>query len=235
MDNEAAVPVGADSAREDLSKKSGSGLSRRLFLARSAISVAAATVVTTLLIGAGKAQAAVLPPETVRDAISAVLAFVVPGGDPYSVQQGVTHSTPGGVEAYALLPLQYGLDQGVAPPPFDSLSELVAFTLDSIAANVHPGIAGPFPSAFANLSFMEKAAVFQLMESGALGAELVALANSLLLYAALMTYSEAPMLNPATGELAGTPVGWVISSYDGVSDGHADYQGYYRGVRIALP
>lgn len=213
----------------------GHGLSRRLFLARSALGVAAAAVAPTLFVGAGKAQAAVLPPETVRDALNGAIAFVVPGGDPYSVQQGLTHPTPGGVEAYALLPLEYGLNQGAAPPPFDTLSELVAFTLDNIAANVHPGITGPFQSMFANLSYMEKAAVFQLMESGALGAELVALANSLLLYAALMTYSEAPVLNPATGELVATPVGWVISAYDGVSDGHADYQGYYRGVRIALP
>lgn len=235
--NKPHVPLTEKALQADISAtgKLKSGISRRLFLARSTLATAAAAVAPTLLIRSGNAHAAMLPPEAVRDALNGVLAFVVPGGDPYSVQQGLTHATPGGVEAYAELPLEFGLNQGVAPPPFDTLSELIAFTLNSVTAYVNSAVTGPFASAFANLSFAEKAAVFQIMESGVAGAELVPLANSLLLYAGVMTYSEAPVLNPMTGELAMTPVGWILSSYDGVADGHADYQGYYRGRRAALP
>lgn len=237
MDPTPATPAHENSKCSDISAnhQKQSGHSRRLFLTRSALALAAAAVAPTLLMRAGKAEAAVLSPEAVRDALNGVLAFVVPGGDAYSVQQGLTHATPGGVESYAVLPLEYGLNQGAAPPPFESLSELIAYTLNTLTGYVNPAVTGPFASAFANLSFAEKAAVFQIMESGAAGAELVPLANSLLLYAGLMTYSEAPVLNPVTGELMGTPVGWTISSYDGIADGHADYQGYYRGRRAALP
>ncbi|HVK98277.1 MAG TPA: hypothetical protein VM553_00620 [Dongiaceae bacterium] len=211
-------------------------LSRRVFLARTALVTAATAIAPSLLWDMGAAQAAVLPNNVIIDTLNGVLAFTVPGGDPYSVQQGQTHSQPGAIEANATLPLMFGLNSGgLAPPPFDTLSELIAFLLNNIASSLNPSVNGPFSSPFANLSFAEKAVVFQLMESGAAGPGLGPVANSLLLYAGLMAYSEAGVLDPATGTLVATPVGWTISGYRGISDGHRDYKGYYNGRRVALP
>jgi hypothetical protein len=92
---------------------------------------------------------------------------------------------------------------------------------------------GPFTSPFANLSYAEKVTVFSILESGGAGADVPPLVNALLVYAGLMTYSEAGVLDPSTGMLVAPPVGWSISSYGGVSDGHADFQGYYRNRRAA--
>ncbi len=218
-----------------------SALSRRAFLARTALATAAAALAPSLLekMGLGKmgtAEAAVLPNSVVVDTMNGVLAFVVPGADPYSVQQGVTRSEPGAIEANATIPLLYGLNiAGLAPPPFDTLSELIAFLLNNIASSIAPSVSGPFSSSFANLSFAQKAMVFSVMESGAAGPGLGPIVNSLLLYSGLMAYSEAGVLDPSTRTLVATPVGWTISSYGGVSDGHKDFQGYYKGNRTARP
>ncbi len=228
------VTASAATAQSAQSKLEKSALSRRTFMARSALVTAAAAAGPALLGHAGKAEAGVLPQVMITDALNGVLAFVVPGGDSYSVQQGLTHATPGGVEAYAELPLEFGLNvAGLAPPPFDTLSELVAYVLGSVTPYVNPAPSGPFSSPFANLSFAEKAAVFSIMESGMAGAELVPLANSLMVYAGLMSFSEAGVLNPYTRELMATPVGWTISSYGGISDGHKEMKGYFRGRRRA--
>lgn len=225
-----------DSPRAETSTASKSELSRRTFLARTALVAAATAIAPSLLGDMGAAKAAVLPDSVVIDTLNGVLAFVVPGGDPYSVQQGLTHPQPGAIEANATLPLMFGLNAGgLAPPPFDTLSELIAFLLNNIASALNPTVSGPFSSPFANLSFPEKAVVFQLMESGAAGPGLGPIANSLMLYAGLMAYSEAGVLDPTTGTLVATPVGWTISGYGGISDGHRDHQGYYQGRRVALP
>ncbi len=211
------------------------GLTRRLFMARSALVAAAAAVVPSLMLGSRNAQAGIMvPAQIVSETISAALAFVVPGNDPYSVQQGHTHALPGGIEAYAALPLEYGLNlAGAVDAPFETLSELIAFLLNQVAPYVNPAPVGPFSAPFANLSFLEKTVVFSMIEGGALGPEAAALPGALITYAGLLSYSEAPVLDPATGQLAMTPVGWTISSYDGVSDGRKDFKGYYRGRRAA--
>jgi TAT (twin-arginine translocation) pathway signal sequence len=209
-----------------------SSLSRRRFLAGAGVAAAAAALPVSFLSNLGKARAAVLPAVVVEQALSGLVAFVVPGSDGYSQQQGLTHPTPGGVEANAVLPLTYGLNgAGLAPPPFDTLSELAAGVLEQVTGFVNPAPQGPYLSAFANLSFAEKGAVFSIMESGAAGPAVPALASSLLLYAALMSYSEAGVLNPMTGTLVAPPVGWAICDYQGISDGRVDYQGYYRERR----
>ena len=208
-------------------------LSRRQFLARSAL-VTAAVAAAPALLKSRKAHAAVLPPAMITDTLNAVLAFVVPGADPYSVQQQLTDDQPGGVEANAQLPLEFGLNTaGLAPPPFDSLSELISFALDNVTDFINPTVTGPFSARFANLTWNEKVAVFSAMESGLAGAELITLANALLLYSGLVSYSEAGVLNPLTGELIAEPVGWQISDYKGISVGRDDYQGYYRNQRFA--
>lgn len=215
------------------SDKETSALSRRQFLARSAL-VTAAVAAAPALLKSRTAHAGVLPQTMITDTLNAVLAFVVPGGDPYSVQQQLTDDQPGGVEANAQLPLEFGLNTaGLAPPPFDSLSELITFALDNVTGFINPDVTGPFSARFANLSWNEKVGVFSAMESGLAGAELVTLANALLLYTGLVSYSEAGVLNPLTGELIAEPVGWTISGYDGISVGRAEYKGYYRNQRFA--
>ncbi|MCK0153470.1 hypothetical protein MWU49_07140 [Alcanivorax sp. S6407] len=138
------------------------------------------------------------------------------------------------MEANGQLPLEFGLNTaGLAPPPFDSLSELITFALDNVTGFINPAPTGPFAGRFANLTWNEKVAVFSAMESGLAGPEMVTLANALLLYTGLVSYSDAGVLNPLTGELIAEPVGWQISGYEGVSVGRNDYQGYYRGQRRA--
>lgn len=214
---------------------SSTSLSRRTFLARAALVSAATAVAPSLLLSPSRAHAGnVLPEIVIQQALEAVIAFVVPGQDPHSVQQGVTDSRPGGLDANAYLPLRFGLDQAAAAPaPFSSLSELIAVTLDQITPAVNPAPEGPFVSAFANLSFPEKAAVFSIMDSGVLDPALVPLANSLLVYTGLMVYSEAGFFDPSSGQLIADPVGWAISQYEGVSDGRKDYKGYFHGRRTA--
>jgi len=224
------------SSAEEAERPDATTLSRRRFLAGSGVAAAAAALPSTFLAGLRKASAAVLPAATITDALGGVVAFVVPGtdADPYSVQQGLVHPAPGGVEGNAVLALEFGLNQvGAAPPPFDGLAEVVAATLEQLTPYVNPAPSGPFASGFANLSFAEKAGVFAIMDADPFDQGLAPLANSLLIYAGLMSYSEAGVLDPFTGTLVAPPVGWAISDYGGVSDGHADFQGYYRDRRSA--
>jgi hypothetical protein len=209
-------------------------ISRRRFLFQSSLAAAAAALTPEFLGRLGRIQAAVLPPAVISNTLSGLVAFIVPGPDAFSVQQGVATPEPGGIDANATPALTFGLNQaGLAPPPFDNLSELVAFVLNSVSAFVNPAPVGPFSSPFANLTFGEKAAVFQIMESGLAGPDLVPLGGVLPLFTAFTAYSEAGVFDPFTRTLVATPVGWTISNYDGVADGRSDFQGYYKNRRKA--
>jgi hypothetical protein len=204
-------------------------LSRRRFLFQSSVAAAAALVTPEFLSRRGWLHAAVLPEALIADTLNGLVAFVVPGPDPYSVQQGVTTREPGGIDANTTPPLILGLNiAGLAPPPFDTLSELVAFVLNNVAMAVNPAPVGPFTSPFANLSFGEKVTAFAIMEGGLAGEELKPLAGVLPVLTAFTAYSEAGVFDPVTRSLAATPVGWTISGYDGVSDGHDDFKGYFE-------
>lgn len=204
-------------------------LSRRTFLKYSGLTAAVAALTPEFIGRQGWVEAAVLPPELVADTINGLVAFIVPGPDAYSTHQLVSTEEPGGIDANTTPPLIYGLNQaGLAPPPFESLSELVAFILNNVALAVNPAPIGPFGSPFANLVFAEKVSAFFVMESGLAGAELVPLAGVLPVLTAFTAYSEAGVFNPFTRELVDTPVGWTISNYGGVSDGHDDLKGYFQ-------
>ena len=59
--------------------------------------------------------------------VNGLLAFVVPGSDPYSVAQGHSTADPGGVDAGVLPALIGGLDlASPPPPPFPSTSVAVS-------------------------------------------------------------------------------------------------------------
>src|SRR5262245_56575050 len=109
------------SAPDEKGQAEASALSRRRFLAASSVAAAAAALPAAVLADLSKAKAAVLPTSVILDALNGVIAFVVPGPDAYSAQQGLTRTELGGVDANAAIPLMYGLNvAGLAPPPFDT-------------------------------------------------------------------------------------------------------------------
>ena len=73
----------------------------------------------------------------VRDTMSGLVAFVVPGPDSYSVQQGVSTAEPGGMDADIVDNLVVSVDMlQPPPPPFPSVSMMVATVLNNVALAV---------------------------------------------------------------------------------------------------
>ena len=160
------------------------------------------------------------------DALNGLLAFVVPGTDSFSVAQGLTDATPGGVDAGVFDVLIDTINQsGPSPDPQLTPAQAVSGLLDAVAENVNSNADG-----FAALIFEEKAAVFAYLEGEPAFA---ALAGSLLAVTAFLVYSEAGVFDPQTGSLTEQPLGWDLTGYDGVADGRDELVGYYRGRRKA--
>lgn len=162
-------------------------------------------------------------PDLVHDTFKGLLAFVVPGPDDYSVLQGVSTSEPGGVDAGVTDVLIATLD--ASAPFLPNFSATVAAVLNGLAQAVNAAVAGPFISPFACLSFAEKAVVFQIMDATD---SLKSLAGVLPPFAAFFTYSEAGVFDPGTRSLTGQPVGWQLSSYQGVAEGRDEFLGYFH-------
>lgn len=162
---------------------------------------------------------------SVRDALSGLIAFVVPGADAYSLAQGVSTSEPGGLDA-GILPVVTEVLNRTQPgiPGGPPASVFVAGALDQFAGQVNPSAQGLFASPFANLSFTEKGRVFRAIEGNPQTRPLV----GVLALVAFLTYSEAPVLDPRTRTLRARPLGWTLSGYKGVADGRADFKGYYQ-------
>lgn len=238
------------------------------------------------------------------DTFFAMIAFGVPGNDPYSEYQGVSTPYPGGITTRADLYLAGGTDLLVPMPPafmnqmlasiatylrltpmdipemasedvgengeyilenldstFTELLEgqvsnsvLVALLVNLAATRVAGSVDGPFPSPFANLSWEQKAQVFEELENehswlkraitwaipdrdyreaapGVLG-QMVAF---MLRISGFGSYCEFAVFNPATREVAQRPLGWVLSQYapdappSGI--GSDDFIGYFQGRR----
>ena len=211
---------------EILSKR----FARRTFLAQAGrLAAAAAALEGGACFGEVSAMAASRGEEDlVRDTLSGFVAFVVPGPDEYSVAQGVSTSEPGGLDAHTTDFLIAALNLSASFVP--SFASQVAGILNEIASQINPGASGPFPSAFARLSFAEKATVLSVME----GLEpLKPLAGVLPAVVAFIAYSEAPVFDPVARTVAGEPIGWSLSRYDGVADGRNDFHGYFRHHRAA--
>jgi hypothetical protein len=199
--------------------------SRRSFFGSIALAAAASAVLqaTEFLETAGwleTAQAAT--PDLIHDTFNGLLAFVVPGPDEYSLSQGVSTTEPGGVDAGVAGVLTATLDEST--PFLPQFSATVAAVLNDLAQVVHPSSDGTFVSPFARLSFAEKARVFQIMDASD---SLRSLAGVLPAFAAAFSYSEAGVFDPVKRSLTAPPIGWRISSYQGVADGRDEFLGYF--------
>ena len=219
------------------------GVSRRAFLQRAGVFGAAlATVDLAALLDAhgllddARAQSTDLTVDT----LSGLIAFVIPGNDPYSIAQGEKANGPGGIAAGGVEALIAGLDRyvpvgSVSPDVSLPASGGVATLLNQYAQRVNPlATRGGFPSPFSRLSFAEKAQVFELFEGDPTheGTELRFVGGILPGFSAFVSFSEVAVRQPGH-KLAKRPVGWDIAKYGGPAEGHPELRGYYRGHRSA--
>jgi hypothetical protein len=222
---------------------SSGGVSRRAFLQRAGLFGAAfagfdlaALLDKKGLLATAQAQSADLTVDT----MSGLIAFVLPGNDPYSVAQGQKANGPGGIAAGGVQALIAGLDRYVPVTTLGGNQSLpasggVAALLNDYALRVNPVAAnGGFPSPFARLSFAEKAKVFEMFEGDPTleGTEVRFVAGILPGFSAFVSVSEAGVLK-ADRTLSKRPVGWGIAHYGGPAEGHAELKGYYRGHKKA--
>jgi hypothetical protein len=209
-------------------------VSRRELL-RRATALAAGAGVLERLPGALRIQgwledAYAAGPDVVEQTMNGLIAFIVPGRDPYSRAQGTKTKVPGGIEAGTTPALIRTLDRFL-PGPLP-LSATAATILNEFAATVDPASRrGKFASPFANLSFAKKAKVFETLEGlqGESSGSIRFLAGNLPDLVAFLAYSEAG----TPGAKRRRPLGWRLTSYTGVSDGRKEFKGYWRGRKAA--
>jgi hypothetical protein len=213
------------------------GLSRRTFMSRSAMVAGAAMLgqVPGFLARQGwLEEARAQTPDMTNDTLNGLVAFVVPGPDPYSVAQGQTTPEPGGIDAGTTLLLietfdKYAGSSGTSGVPG---AEAVATMLNQAALRVNPAAAsGAFPSAFARLRFEEKVETMRQLEQDTEGSVLRAISGTLIGITAFLAYSEGGVLDRGRRETTAEPVGWKISRYDGVAEGRDELIGYWKGKR----
>lgn len=175
-------------------------------------------------------------PNVVEQTVNGLVAFVVPGRDRYSVAQGQKSRTPGGIEAGATPAVIRTLDRFLPSNP--PLSATTATVLNQVATNVRPASAHEkFASAFANLSFADKAKVFQTIEGfgGAEAGSIRFLFGNLPDVVAFLVYSETGVYDVHRGRLRRRPLGWRLTRYTGTSDGRPEFKGYLEGRKAAEP
>jgi hypothetical protein len=217
------------------------GLSRGELLRRTTALLAGAAVLdrlpAALRIQGWLEDAYAAQPNVVKQTMNGLVAFVVPGRDRYSKAQGTKTRTPGGIEAGATAALIRTLNHFLPSDP--PLSSAAATILNEVAANVAPRHRGQqrFASAFANLSFAQKAKVFQTLEGfeGEEAGSIRFLAGNLPGLAAFVSYSEAGVFDRRRHRPAFRPFGWQLSRYAGVAEGRPELKGYYQGRRAAEP
>jgi hypothetical protein len=175
-------------------------------------------------------------PSVVEETMNGLVAFVVPGRDRYSIAQGAKSARPGGIEAGATRALIETLDRFLPSNP--PLSSTTATILNQFALTARASSRrGKFGSAFANLSFAEKAKVFQALEGLASpdAGSIRFLFGNLPDLAAFLSYSEAGVFDRRRRRLRRRPPGWSLTSYGGTADGHSELRGYLGGRRAAEP
>ena len=217
----------------------GMGLSRRELLGRATLLAGGAVLAglpDALRVRGWLEDAYAAGPSIVEETMKGVVAFVVPGRDRYSIAQGTKSAKAGGIEAGATSAVIQTLDRYLPSNP--SLSATAATILNQVAQAVRPASArGKFPSAFANLSFAEKAKVFQTVEgfSGSDAGSIRFLFGNLPDLVAFAAYSEVGVLDRRRGRLRRRPLGWSLTQYGGTADGHPEFKGYLENRRAAEP
>jgi hypothetical protein len=202
--------------------------SRRSFLFSVTLTAAATFLRGSPLFQSLKAAAQQTSPDLLHDTLNGFLAFIVPGADAYSVNQGMSTSEAGALDANISDIFVRSLDQSAPYAPQFSL--IVAGLLNQLAVAVNSAVTGPFTSPFANLKFSEKVGVLEIMDATP---ALQTLAGVLPALAAFLTYSEAGVLDSTTRSLTAQPVGWTISHYPGIADGRDEFLGYFDNRRDA--
>ena len=168
--------------------------------------------------------------------MNGLVAFIVPGRDRYSRAQGTRSKTPGGIEAGTTAVLTRTLDRFL-PGPLP-LSATAATILNEFAAQVDPASRnGTFASPFANLSFAKKAQCLSddrepsgrergldpLPRRQPAGSRRVP------------CVFRSRRLRCEQTSLARAPLGWRLTRYAGVADGHKELKGYWQGRKAADP
>jgi hypothetical protein len=182
------------------------------------------------------ADASAAGPGVVQETVNGLVAFVVPGRDRYSAAQGVKSAEAGGIEAGATSAVIETLDRFL--PSHPPLSATTATILNQFAARVRASAArGKYRSTFANLSFAEKAKVFELVEglSGPDAGSFRFLFGNLPDLVAFLAFSEAGAFDRRRRRLRRRPLGWLLTRYGGTADGHPEFRGYLGGRRAAGP
>jgi len=218
------------------------GFSRRSFLERAGLVAAGAFLVQLpgLLDAKGLLeQALASEADVTHDTLSALVAFILPGDDEYSVAQGDSAQSPGGVGGGTVDPFIKALDNFVPVGGLNTSATVpasggVATLLNDYALTVNPAAGGgAFLSPFARLKSAEKARCFELFESDetmtAAVPELKFVAGILPGFVGFMAASEVGVLDSATRTLRSRPVAWQLSRYSGPADGHRELKGYYQG------
>lgn len=192
-----------------------SALNRRRLLERTGF-LAAAGLLAQLPDVPWVRAALAAAPDVNRQTMSGLVAFVVPGPDGYSKQQGEWTKAPGGIAAGGTKALIDTLDLFIPSTP--PLTATVAAVLNAQATQLDPGIVpGKYQAPFANLAFAQKAEVFRRLEaldSPEAGA-LRFLAGNLPGLVAFLVYADRK-------------VGWKLSRYSGVADGRKEFKGYFH-------
>jgi hypothetical protein len=218
---------------------SSEGLSRRELLGRATLLAGGALLAglpDALRIHGWLEDAYAAGPNVVEQTVDGLVAFIVPGRDGYSAAQAQKSATPGGIEAGATPAVIRTLDRFLPSNP--PLSATAATILNQVATTVRPASAhGKFASAFANLSFADKAKVFQTIEGfgGTEAGSIRFLFGNLPDLVAFVAYSEAGVFDRRRGRLRRRPLGWSLTRYSGTSDGRAEFKGYLEGRRAAEP
>ena len=229
-------------------------ISRRQFLARAGavgFGAALAQLPAALRSKGWLDIAAAQDPNLTRDTINGLVAFVLPGPDPYSVAQGERSDTPGAIVSRTTDNLILNLDTYLPNPdlgPFNNngtvpLSGAVASLLNSTAAQVDPAATGTFPSHFSRLSFAEKAEVFKRVEAtpgNDDAARNIRFVGGILPgYTAYLAFTEWHVFDPAARTASGRPIGWDLTRYmpgrTTPAAGWDEMKGYWKGRKRAGP
>ena len=201
------------------------GVSRRELLERATALVAGAAVLDqlphALRLQGWLDDAYAATPNVVQQTMNGLVAFIVPGRDRYSRAQGTTTKTPGGIEAGTTPVLVRTLDRFLPGPlPLSATAATILNGFATQVASVNRGF-HPFAAPFANLSVVQKAQVFQAIES--LQAESAGsirfLVGNLPDLVAFITY--------------GRPLGKRLTKYAGVADGRKELKGYWQRRKAA--